>query len=56
MMSCEKGKFPSCFFSESETQLHELSAPKIDKCSYLYHPSSFERDIIFKESLFGLTY
>ena len=25
---------------------------KIDKFSYFYHPSPFERDIIFKESFF----
>ena len=30
--------------------------PKIDKFLYFYHPSTFERDIIFKEYLSDRTY
>ena len=32
------------------------SLSKIDKFSYFYHPSPFECDIIFKESLFECAY
>ena len=30
--------------------------PNIDKFLYFYYPSPFERDIIFKDSLFDYTY
>ena len=52
MMSSEKGKFPYPFFIPL-TQCHEFPAPKLTN---LYHLSTSERDIIFKESLFGCTY
>ena len=46
IMSCEKGKFLYCFFIFLLNDMNFLP-----QNSYFYHPSSFEHEIIFKESL-----
>ena len=55
-MSCEK-KETFCTLS-SYFWLNDMNylPPKIDKFSYFYHSSPFERDIIFKEPLFVCKY
>ena len=55
MMLCEKGKFSVVFLHTSDS-MTLIPCPRTDKFSYFYHPSLFERDIIFKESLFDCTY
>ena len=53
MMPCKKRKFS---YSSYLWPIDMNPLPKIDKFSYFYHPSPFERDIIFKESLIDCTY
>ena len=52
-MSCEKGKL---LFLHTSDLMKWILCPKIYEFSFFYHPSSIERDISFKESVFDSTY
>ena len=51
-----KEKKMSVLFLHASDSMTWIPHPKLDKFSYFYHPSAFECDIIFKESLPDCTY
>ena len=55
MMPCEKGKYPYSFVILL-TQSHEFPTPKLTNSHIFVISLPFERDIIFKESLYDSTY